>query len=330
MIQVFHGLRTVESESSNPGLFPSINTLIRVYGNWLFSAVSRKDEPSEEGRAQAMATLCRIFVQPQSKEPVNTSYLHRFYEAYLEGLSGDLTTLISLVISSEALFTLSLPDVHALMRDTLNALHRILPVCEASPTKRVVNHDELRRSCYRLLGTIFALGEEPKRVVELSVSSLLAETNTLNGRFLLNQLVTYSLQHPILGVDKIIVESLGNWPVDVQLTACSCLGLLSASSEGATKLTLFAGHLLNRLSLNNHKVIIAISECILHWHLCGYLGSPALSAFVSFLVRASLSSKHSESDTVSEAESDRALRCLPSTKNKKSSSDTAVPPPGCN
>src|ERR1700733_3116568 len=117
MVQVFHGLRTAETEASNPGLFPSINTLIRVYGEWLFTAVNRRDEASEEGRAQAMATLCRIFVQPQSKEAVNNNYLYRFYETYLSGLSGDLTTLISLVISSEALFTLSLPDVHSLMLD---------------------------------------------------------------------------------------------------------------------------------------------------------------------------------------------------------------------
>ena len=325
MVQVFHALRTTESQSSNPELFPSVNTLIRVYGDWLFSAVNRVDEACEEGRAQALATLCRIFVQPQSKEQVNTNYLHRFYEAYLSGLSGDLTTLISLVTSSEALFTLSLPDVHAMMPDTLRALHRIIPACEASPIKKAINHDELRRSCYRLLGTIFAFGEEPKTVVELSVSSLLAETNTVNGRFLLNQLVAYSLQHPILGVDKIIVESLGNWPVDVQLTACSCLGLLSASSEGAIKLTLFANQLLKSLNLHNYKVIVAISECILHWHLSGYLGSPALSAFVSFLVRASLSRKHSDAEVAPEVESDRALRFFPSTKATKASSD-ALPP----
>lgn len=45
MVQVFHALKTLTSASpSSPRLFPSINTLVRVYGEWLFAASVRTDE----------------------------------------------------------------------------------------------------------------------------------------------------------------------------------------------------------------------------------------------------------------------------------------------
>lgn len=253
-------------------------------------------------------------MQPQCKGgPISVNYLHRFYEAFLSGLSGDLTTLVSVIVSSENIFTTALPDVLSLVPKMMQAIRRLIPAPEQAPIRRAINMDDLRRACYKISGSIFVISAEKKAIIELTVGSLLVERNAGNGRYLLNQLTCYSLQHPIVGIDRVIVDCLPNWPADVQLTACAGLSLINCSMECAGKLIAYVGAMLSGLSHANHRIVIAITECLLQWYLAGRV---PLLPFVSFLVRATQLRKHSVSALItplSDDRSERALRFFPST-----------------
>lgn len=264
-------------------------------------------------------------MQPQGKGgSISTNYLHRFYEAFLSGLSGDLTTLVSIIVSSESIFTTALPDVLSLMPRMVQAIRRLIPTPEQAPIRRAINMDDLRRACYKILGSIFVVSAEKKAIIELTVGSLLVERNAGNGRYLLNQLACYSLQHPIVGIDRVIVDCLPNWPADVQLTACAGLSLANCSMECAGKLIAYVGAMLSGLSHANHRIIIAITECLLQWYLAGRV---PLLPFVSFLVRATQLRKHSASALItplSDDRSERTLRFFPSTPKVASEASGAA------
>lgn len=168
LVQVFHSIgassaSTVMGVASGSGAegnvaierhFPDGNTILHLFGSWLFEAVSRSGSDCVEGRAQAFGILCRIFARPQMRTPFLATYLHQFYSAVIDGLRGDLMSLVFIVVNCEDIFALGLPGVRILIAPFVIALRRIIPELE-KPLRVSLNLDDLRRACYKLLCTIF-------------------------------------------------------------------------------------------------------------------------------------------------------------------------------
>lgn len=171
LVQVFHSIgassaSTVMSAAGTAGgsgaegsvaierHFPDGNTILHLFGSWLFEAVSRSGSDCVEGRAQAFGILCRIFARPQVRTPFLATYLHQFYSTVIDGLRGDLMSLVFIVVNCEDIFALGLPGVRILIAPFVMALRRIIPELE-KPLRVSLNLDDLRRACYKLLCTIF-------------------------------------------------------------------------------------------------------------------------------------------------------------------------------
>lgn len=150
---------------------PGTNTIMHIYGRWLFNAANRKSPDCVEGRAQAYAVLCRIIVRAQiggNAGPINHIYLHQLYSALVDGLSGDPLSLVLIILNCEHIFSLGLPSVRILIPAFADAVRRITPAMESSLR---INIDliDLRRVCYRLLCTMFSVCQH---FGELSINQL--------------------------------------------------------------------------------------------------------------------------------------------------------------
>jgi hypothetical protein len=156
LVQVFHSISHGDHESTMglERLFPDANTILHIFGSWLFEAVAKTSVDCAEGRAQAFGVLCRIITRPQRRNPILTKYLHQFYSAIIEGIRGDLLSLVFIVVNCEDIFALGLPGVRILVAPFVLSLRKIIPNME-KPLRVSINMDDLRRACYKLYCTLF-------------------------------------------------------------------------------------------------------------------------------------------------------------------------------
>lgn len=133
---------------------PEPNTVLAIFGEWLFQAASVKNIEYHEGRAQALGVLCRLLSRPQNRTPLHPVHLHRFYAVLIGGLTSDLLSIVFIIVNSEDIFSLGLPSIRILIPAIVTALQRILPA-PSSPLHVNLNMDDLRRACYKLICTIF-------------------------------------------------------------------------------------------------------------------------------------------------------------------------------
>lgn len=189
LVQVFHEEIPIpkleeESQSSNTSTgalhLPDGNTILHLFGQWLFDAVSEAHPDYVDGRAQAFGVLCRILCKPQHRSSFLPVYLYQFYWALIKALlsteeleggsatsSGqsseaapsdtlNLHTLVFIIVNSEDLFAQSHPGARILFLPFLLGIRRIVPALE-QPLRIAFNLDDLRRACYKLLGSLLGM-----------------------------------------------------------------------------------------------------------------------------------------------------------------------------
>ncbi|RKO93932.1 hypothetical protein BDK51DRAFT_11033, partial [Blyttiomyces helicus] len=155
-----HGISTVvdvwHTEGATAPKTPDGNTLLHMFGGWLFEAGAKKEPEFEEGKSEALGILCQIFCQPQRRQKFLRTYLERFYTALIEGLHSDTLSLTSIIMNGGDLFARELEGLRMLLPDFVAALRRVLPRLEPSFHTHVAAHD-LRRGAMKVMGGIFAL-----------------------------------------------------------------------------------------------------------------------------------------------------------------------------
>ena len=73
----------IEIWSSQEGKRVSGNTLLKMYGEWLFDGAMNLIPGYEEGRSVAVGSLCRIFSKPQQTQ-FKDNYLAAFYRCIMK------------------------------------------------------------------------------------------------------------------------------------------------------------------------------------------------------------------------------------------------------
>ncbi|KAJ3357804.1 hypothetical protein HDU83_002932 [Entophlyctis luteolus] len=152
---------------------PDGNTLLKMFGKWLFEAVSRKSPEYEDGISEAYATLCKIFSTLQPRNTFLPSYLYRFYASISVGLRvGHPQTLTAIMVNCQEFFIADLQGSRVLLPDFAIALNRVLPTTEKSGFPvGIVPMDELRRACLKILsGMLGVLSRFPEVSIRTSVS----------------------------------------------------------------------------------------------------------------------------------------------------------------
>ncbi|KAJ3009267.1 hypothetical protein HKX48_008074 [Thoreauomyces humboldtii] len=152
VVQVWHTIGSDDGPLLHevPGV-PDGNTILHMFGGWLFEATIKTAPEFADGKAEALGILCRIFCQPQRRIPFERTYLERFYTAVKEGLRSDSQALSSIVQNSSTLFSRELLEgVRLLVPDYVIALKRILK-------PPAVGGDVLRRAAYAVIACLLPL-----------------------------------------------------------------------------------------------------------------------------------------------------------------------------
>eukprot|EP01103_Thecamoeba_quadrilineata_P016098 TRINITY_DN5294_c0_g1_i2.p1 TRINITY_DN5294_c0_g1~~TRINITY_DN5294_c0_g1_i2.p1 ORF type:complete len:1059 (+),score=173.97 TRINITY_DN5294_c0_g1_i2:1132-4308(+) len=130
------------------------NTILHIYGHWLFQAIYQDKAGFEEGTALAVKILCNIFCsRPKSK--FLPGYLSSFCNCMNEALRKDGRLLYSAIINCQELYTHEIEGTRVLLPSFVYAIGRILQ-------KKVQNYDfieseaVIRRACIKIFNAIFS------------------------------------------------------------------------------------------------------------------------------------------------------------------------------
>lgn len=242
MINVFllFGRKGIEKEKDTYQESPvNGNTLLNMFGDWLFPAAAMFKSGYEIGRAEAISCLCKIFSQFQRVERFHQKYLEKFYSVISKALAGDFLSLCAVVKNSTHLFSLNLDGFRLLTPDYIKGLTRILPVVQATHTDLLgqkIDFDHLRRDAYTILSsTIYSLTilnsvPIPFNVSDISLNRVIEPTihNWIDDWYPKTEVQTFeSLKSVVIAMllNSIIIES----------NQSNCKLLLSISSSFATQ-----------------------------------------------------------------------------------------------
>lgn len=145
------------------------NTLIDIYGNWLFDAALNSDKRFDinasrnhsciKGKSTACELLCNIFSANQRKNPISQVYLTRFYSAIQEGLQSDILTVMKIVLCSKKLFLSGLKGIWILVPSFLQSISHLLPDVsfEESMLPSGVKAKGLKKAALDMIGVFYSL-----------------------------------------------------------------------------------------------------------------------------------------------------------------------------
>nr|CAG8510797.1 3940_t:CDS:10 [Entrophospora candida] len=153
-----------DTETSHAYLTPDGNTILNMFGRWLFQACSIKstDLGFEKGRAEAYGILCRIFCIPQCREKFLRTYITQFYYVLSEGLRT-ISCLPTILMNTKSLFATELEGVRMMVPDFIIGIKMILPKL-APDFYTDIPLEELRLAAIKVTSTIMCLPNHFEKV----------------------------------------------------------------------------------------------------------------------------------------------------------------------
>ncbi|ORE10052.1 hypothetical protein BCV72DRAFT_247745 [Rhizopus microsporus var. microsporus] len=175
------GIRQLVDTLSHTPSSSDGNTLLHMFGTYLFDAASRASSPSLDteslrGCAEAFVTLCAIFCQPQRRQPFLRTYIEKFYAALLVGVQSH-ACLPTILLSCTELFAADLEGVRILVPEFIKAIKMVLPKLRIECKVPV---DQLRWAAIKVLSTVMCLPNHIHKV-ELQQREDSADQVTLAG-----------------------------------------------------------------------------------------------------------------------------------------------------
>lgn len=261
-------LRIGNSDASKKRVLPPDgNTILHIFGQWLFEALQLDRPGFDEGTALAIKILCNILCTRNTSKflPV---YLGSFYSSMAEILQKEGRVLISAIMNCQSFFDYEIEGSRVLVPYFIYAIGRII-------TKKVPNFEHIqrgeavRKACMKILGTLFCLPnhfnqavfklkgrEGVKKIATESgtpleaevysqlkphistilLASLQNETHAPNIQMILHMIFTYQCEDIAQNAEfskqaiyAIIAKTCShNWPIDVQLSALRVLSMMTS------------------------------------------------------------------------------------------------------
>lgn len=149
---------------SSLAMIPDGNTILHMFGPWLFQACTMKRHEAgyQSGRAEAFGILCRIFCLPQRREKFSRKYITQFYFALTEGLRTD-SCLPVILMNASTLFATDLEGIRMMVPDFVAGIKMILPKL-APGFKTDLPLDDLRLAAIKVASTIMCLPNHFEKV----------------------------------------------------------------------------------------------------------------------------------------------------------------------
>ncbi|CAF0795146.1 unnamed protein product [Brachionus calyciflorus] len=259
----------------------SVNSLLDLFGVWLFETVQMTRVEFANGQAEAIGCLCRIFCCLKTGEKVNMEYLSRFYSILTTCLNKQVLIndemdscecLFSIIINCVGFYRVDLDGSVVLLGAFLNAVQSIFKlkytqkeqlVCIGS---RSVSLTELKRSTIQLFSQIISLNlvEYKSRILEIYLSGMSNESDSLNLQLL-------------FACGKLLI---GEWVLDEckMRTSSSSSSIVEQKKEKALYcynqiVSLICAPLkVNANTLQNHSFALCIFDCLTSIVSADYLG----------------------------------------------------------
>lgn len=144
--------------------FISPNTVIKMFGGWLFEAGSRVEPGYEKARAKALGILCKVFSKARLGRKMAPEYCARFFLALSKGLESDPLSVASVLSNSEDLFLSDLDGFRALLPQYLSGIYRFQKQDEVAELPELLSTSRVRLSCIRILGHIAVISTTLGRI----------------------------------------------------------------------------------------------------------------------------------------------------------------------
>ncbi|KAJ3445864.1 hypothetical protein M0812_11752 [Anaeramoeba flamelloides] len=174
---------------------PSGNTILNIFGDWLFEAVSGRHKNFDEGIECAYSTLCQIFMSNQI-EPFIDKYLTRFYQALTCAFTNPKKRGIcisAIICHTSQIFTSNLVGVHSLLPYYLHYFKQFLIRNEYFQGS-IFSNQILRRNCIKILNTILPF---PRYFGDLPIEQF-SDLETKNKQIGLQKITSFNQILPIL------------------------------------------------------------------------------------------------------------------------------------
>eukprot|EP01100_Stratorugosa_tubuloviscum_P015429 TRINITY_DN8902_c0_g1_i1.p1 TRINITY_DN8902_c0_g1~~TRINITY_DN8902_c0_g1_i1.p1 ORF type:complete len:1255 (+),score=606.97 TRINITY_DN8902_c0_g1_i1:98-3862(+) len=134
---------------------PDGNTVLHIYGQWLFEAMQLDRLGFEEGTALAVKIMCNI-VCTRNRSKYLAVYLSSFYSSMTDILQKESRVLISAIIHCQSLFDYEIEGLRVLVPPFIYSTGKLL-------TKKISTFDapdrpeDVRRACIKILSTLVCL-----------------------------------------------------------------------------------------------------------------------------------------------------------------------------
>lgn len=245
---------------------PDINTLLTLYGDYIFDACSTEKAGFDSGRAIILTSLCKLLSLPQSRVSVEDKYLSIAYMCLQRALADNGIVLDAVLVNIESVLMSNQSGARCLLPFILDACRRTVKRYVSSKAS-VPAH--IRMCCYRLLNIlglyfisdlvsldtsikksqsmnglysekILSPSELPaeyvfRMVVDVLVTATNVEDSMANVRFLLNAVMSLvRLDQALVPVFAKILEEclyLERWSVETLFTAVRCLEQLAKYNQ---------------------------------------------------------------------------------------------------
>ncbi|ORX50508.1 hypothetical protein DM01DRAFT_1375846 [Hesseltinella vesiculosa] len=139
---------------------PDGNTILNMFGSILFDACAVAsdvgDLERQQGSAEAIGALCKIFSRPQPSRPFDRTYLERFYASLSLCLKSDMC-LPTILINGMDLFAADLNGIRILAPDVVAAIKMVIPKVQLDMHAIPLPLDALRLAALKILATIMCI-----------------------------------------------------------------------------------------------------------------------------------------------------------------------------
>lgn len=160
---------------------PNANILFEIYGEAIFEASLIEKTSHDQGRAIAIAIICKIISKWQYRENISDKYLSISCACLQSALSGDILAAATAVYQIEPVLSSGQIGILSLVVPVFGAVLRFIPKSTTikSPLPGVTL-DALRMCCYRLLSLIYCYFDNVDNPLS---SKLILDLSSYGGSF---------------------------------------------------------------------------------------------------------------------------------------------------
>lgn len=261
---------------------PKVNSILSIFGNWLFSYANCDYLYCEHGRAKAIGVLCRVF--SSNLGPVNEEYAGKFYKTISYIMKGGVNSIVikNIVKYSTSLLCRDIPGVRLLVdKDYL-----LKAIYAQFNDKR--SDQKLRRYCYEIISSFVGCLQYFKKVEaiqslhDLLLDAVQNENDPENFSKLIwivaSFIATMRANELIQNIVTAITNRLKNIIIDKLYLDLLCMlstvpFLIFDKSASSLPIVLrvlnkLCSYLKKKYQLANKNIPMALIFCIRKWIVC--------------------------------------------------------------